>query len=89
MACEVPAKPDVSPSRWSSSELAAQAVTEGLVSSVATSIMRRWLAEDAIKLWQCRSWIFPRDPDLATTAARVLDLYQRVWEGSSSKTTST
>jgi transposase len=81
MACEPPSKRDLPLSRWSSSELAAQAVAEGLVSSVAASTVRRWLAEDAIKPWQYRSWIFPRDPDFAIKAGRVLDLYQRVWEG--------
>ena len=43
--------------------------------------MRRWLAADAIKPWRYRSWIFPRDPDFATKAARVLDLYARAWDG--------
>ena len=43
--------------------------------------MRRWLAADAIKPWQHRSWIFPRDPDFAAKAARVLDLYARPWQG--------
>lgn len=81
MACEPPAARDVPLSRWSSSELAAQAVAEGLVGSVSASTVRRWLAADAIKPWQYRSWIFPRDPDFATKAARVLDLYARVWEG--------
>jgi len=37
--------------------------------------VRRWLHADAIKPWRYRSWIFPRDPDFATKAARVLDLY--------------
>ena len=55
MACEAPAARDVPLSRWSSSELAAQAVTEGLVCSVAPSTVRRWLAADAIKPWQYRS----------------------------------
>jgi hypothetical protein len=45
------------------------------------STVRRWLAEDAIKPWQYRSWIFPRDPNFAVKAARVLDLYERVWDG--------
>src|SRR5206468_9542669 len=31
--------------------------------------------------WQHRSWIFPRDPDFAVKAARVLDLYARIWNG--------
>ena len=39
------------------------------------------LATDAIKPWQHRSWIFPRDPDFGTKAARVLDLYALRWEG--------
>ncbi len=43
--------------------------------------MRRWLADDAIKPWQHRSWIFPRDPPFAVKGGRVLDLYQREWEG--------
>jgi transposase len=81
MACEPPSARAVPLSRWSSAELAAQAVAEGLVVSVAASTVRRWLAEDAIKPWQFRSWIFPRDPQFAVKAGRVLDLYQRVWEG--------
>jgi transposase len=81
MACEPPSQRDVPLSRWSSSELAAQAVAEGLVGNLSPSTVRRWLAEDAIRPWQYRSWIFPRDPHFALKAARVLDLYQRVWEG--------
>ena len=37
----------------------------------------RWLAEDAIRPWAHRSWIFPRDPDFEPKAGRVLDLYAR------------
>jgi transposase len=81
MACEPPAAREVPLSRWSSAELAGQAAAEGLVDSVSASTVRRWLAEDAIKPWQYRSWIFPRDPDFAARAGRVLDLYERVWEG--------
>jgi transposase len=81
MACEPPRARAVPLSRWSSAELAAQAVAEGLAVSVSASTVRRWLAEDAIKPWQHRSWIFPRDPDFAVKAGRVLDLYQRIWEG--------
>jgi hypothetical protein len=43
--------------------------------------VRRWLASDALKPWQHRSWIFPRDPYFALKAARALDLYAQVWEG--------
>ena len=81
MACQPPEARDVPLSRWSSAELAGQAVAEGLVTSVSASTVRRWLHDDAIKPWQHRSWIFPRDPDFAAKAARVLDLYARVWDG--------
>jgi transposase len=81
MACEPPQARAVPLSRWSSAELAGQAVAEGLAVSVSASTVRRWLAEDAIKPWRYRSWIFPRDPDFAVKAVRVLDLYQRIWDG--------
>jgi transposase len=81
LACEPPEARDVPLSRWSLLELAAQAVTEGLVEAISSSTVRRWLHADAIKPWRYRSWIFPRDPDFATKAARVLDFYGRVFDG--------
>jgi hypothetical protein len=62
-------------------ELASHAVTEGLVDAISSSTVRRWLHADAIKPWRYRSWIFPRDPDFAAKAARVLDLYARIFDG--------
>jgi hypothetical protein len=38
-------------------------------------------SEDAIKPWQHRSWIFPRDPRFAEKAGPILDLYQGRCEG--------
>jgi hypothetical protein len=67
--------------RWSCAELAAEAVTRGVVNSISASTVGRWLAADAIRPWRFRSWIFPRDPDFAGKAARVLDLYDRIWDG--------
>jgi transposase len=81
MACEPPEYRAVPLSRWSSHELAAHAVTDGLVDAISSSTVRRWLQADAIKPWHYRSWIFPRDPDFAAKAARVLDLYARVSDG--------
>jgi transposase len=81
LACQPPEKSDVPLSRWSSFDLAAQAVTEGLVEAISSSTVRRWLHADVIKPWRYRSWIFPRDPEFASKAARVLDLYARMWEG--------
>lgn len=81
MACEPPEHRGVPQSRWSAADLAAQAAAEGLVGSVSRSTVHRWLDEDAIRPWRYRSWIFPRDPEFAVKAGRVLDLYQRQWAG--------
>jgi hypothetical protein len=81
MACEPPEDRRVPQSRWSAAGLAARAAEEGLAGSVARSAVWRWLEEDAIRPWRSRSWIFPRDPQFAVKAGRVLDLYQRVWDG--------
>ena len=64
--------------RWSCVELAAEAVTRGLVSAVSASTVGRWLAADAVRPWRYRSRIFPRDPNFAEKAGRVLDLYDRI-----------
>jgi hypothetical protein len=56
-------------------------VIERGVTDASASTIWRWLHEDAIKPWQTRSWIFPRDPDFAEKAGRVLDLYARIFEG--------
>jgi transposase len=81
IACELPATRGVPIGRWSLAELRAEVITSGLLAAVSTATVRRWLDEDAIKPWQHRSWIFPRDPDFAAKAARVLDLYEGSFEG--------
>jgi transposase len=81
LACELPADTGTPLARWSCPELAAEAVSRRIVTSVSASTVRRWLACDALKPWQHRSWIFPRDPDFAVKAARALDLYARVFDG--------
>lgn len=91
LACELPAESRADPgagegvvvalSRWSAADLATEAVRRGIVNSISASTVRRWLDAAAIKPWQHRSWIFPRDPNFATKAARVLDLYARTWQG--------
>jgi transposase len=81
LACEPPERRGAALSRWSSLELATQAVIEGLVEAISSSTVRRWLHGAAIKPWRYESWIFPRDPDFAQKAARVLDLYARVSGG--------
>ncbi len=81
LACELPTRAEVPLARWSSPELAREAVARGVCERVSASTVRRWLATDALKPWQHRSWIFPRDPFFAVKAARALDLYARMWEG--------
>lgn len=80
LACELPAKTDVPLAKWTCPDLAAEATRRGVVTSVSASTVRRWLAADALKPWQHRSWIFPRDPDFAIKATRVLDLYARTFD---------
>lgn len=81
LACSPPSETGVPLARWSAAELATEAVGQGLVEQISPATVGRWLAADAIKPWQHRSWIFPRDRDFATKAARVLDLYARHWDG--------
>jgi hypothetical protein len=81
MACALPAEQGVPLSRWSSAELAREAVTRGIVEQISDVTVWRWLSADAIKPWQHRSWIFPRDPLFAERAGPILDLYQGRWEG--------
>ena len=59
---------------------ARETAARGITASISASTVRRWLAEDVLKLWRHRSWIFPRDPYFAVKAARVFDLYERIWE---------
>ena len=68
-------------SRWSTAEVARQVRQSGLVATISDSTVWRWLNQDAIRPWQHRCWIFPRDPQFARKAGRILDLYERVWEG--------
>jgi hypothetical protein len=56
-------------------------VVERGVCDASASTIWRWLHDDALKPWQQRSWLFPRDPDFAAKAGRVLDLYERRFEG--------
>jgi len=80
VACELPTTHGVPLSRFSRSELH-RFVVEQAVSDASASTIGRWLAEDAIRPWQHRSWIFPRDPDFLQKAGPVLDLYAGRWEG--------
>jgi transposase len=81
IACELPATRGVPLGRWSLSELREELLATGLVDDVSTTTLWRWLAEDALQPWRHHPWIFPRDPNFAAKAGRVLDLYARVFQG--------
>ncbi len=81
LACELPAESGRPLSRWSAAEIAKEAIERGIVCQISGTTVWRYLAEDAIRPWAWRSWIFPRDAHFAEKAGRVLDLYQRRWEG--------
>jgi hypothetical protein len=81
LACELPATLGVPLSRLSTADVAREAQRQGIVATVSGATVWRWLHEDAIRPWQHRAWIFPRDPDFAAKAGRILDLYARRWNG--------
>lgn len=81
LACELPAEKGVPLSRWSSAELAREAIARGIVEQISGVTVWRWLSADAIRPWNYRSWIFPRDPQFREKAGRILDLYEGRWEG--------
>jgi hypothetical protein len=62
-------------------DVARHAQRSGLVARISDSTVWRWLNEDAIRPWQHRCWIFPRDPQFQAKAGRILDLYERRWQG--------
>ncbi len=80
LACALPAESGVPLSKWSCPELARELAARCQIAASASTI-GRWLAADALKPWQHRSWISVRDPAFAAKATRVLDLYAGIWDG--------
>jgi transposase len=80
LACALPAESSVPLSRWSCPDLARELATRCQIAASASTI-GRWLASDALKPCQHRSWISCRDPAFAAKATRVLDLHAGIWEG--------
>jgi hypothetical protein len=81
LACQLPADLGLPFSRLSRADLRTAAIERGIVAEISGATIWRWLSADAIRPWNHRSWIFPRDPAFAEKAGRVLDLYARHWEG--------
>ena len=81
LACELPHTFGLPLSRFSIEEIRQHVISQGLVAEISGATLWRGLSSDALRPWQHRSWIFPRDPKFADKAGPILDLYQRVWEG--------
>lgn len=66
LAYELPGKLKVtlSLSRLSVADVTRYVRGSGLVGTISENTIWRWLDEDAIRPWQHRCWIFPRDPIL-------------------------
>lgn len=81
IACELPVTRGLPLSRLSTADIVREAQRCGLVATLSDKTVWRWLHADAIRPWQHRTWVFPRDPEFAPKAGRILDLYARQWEG--------
>lgn len=83
LACELPYQQGIPLSRFSIAEIKREVISRGIIAEISGTTVWRWLEEDAIRPWQHRSWIFPRDPNFLEKASRVLGLYEGFWEGES------
>jgi hypothetical protein len=80
IACETIAETQEPLSRQSLSDLKRR-VDRVLGLKISRSSLWRILHDDALKPWQYRHWIFPRDPQFARKAGPILDLYAGTWDG--------
>jgi hypothetical protein len=81
LACELPKTLGLPFSRLSITDIVREALDRCIVPSISVTTVWSYLNSDAIKPWMHRSWLFPRDPFFAEKAARVLDLYFRLFDG--------
>jgi hypothetical protein len=80
IACEAVYQTDLPLSRLSVADLTTRA-TQALGKPISPSTTWRILDGDTIKPWRYEYWVFPRDPQFADKAGRVLELYAGWWEG--------
>lgn len=81
LACQRPADLGLPLARLSIADIAREAVEREIVETISVTTIWRWLAEDALRPWTYRSWLFPRDPDFERKAGRILDLYRGRFAG--------
>ena len=80
IACELIAETQQPLSRQSLADVTARA-QKALGKPISRSTVWRILAQDALKPWRYKYWIFPRDPHFAEKAGPILDLYGGQWQG--------
>jgi hypothetical protein len=81
LACELPTQRAQPLARYSTGELARLISADPTAPPLSRSTIWRLLDRHVLKPWRYQSWLYPRDPDFAAKAGRVLDLYAGVWEG--------
>src|SRR3954452_25097298 len=79
-ACELVAQTKEPLSRQSLADVTVR-VRRALGKPISRSTVWRILDSDAIKPWQYKYWIFPRDPHFVEKAGPILDLYAGCWQG--------
>lgn len=80
IACELVAQTKQPLSRQSLADVPARA-EQALGKPIGRTTVWRILDGDAIKPWQYKYWIFPRDPRFVEKAGPILDLYAGLWQG--------
>jgi hypothetical protein len=79
-ACELVAQTKEPLSRQSLADVTDRS-RRALGKPISRSTVWRILDSDAIKPWQYKYWIFPRDPRFVERAGPILDLYAGCWQG--------
>ena len=81
LACELPATLRPAAVALSTADIVREAQRCGIVATISDKTVWRWLHEDAIRPWQHRSWIFPRDPDSPPKRGASSTSTPRHWQG--------
>jgi len=67
--------------RYSLADVVRRVADDPVVRPMGRTTIWRILAQDAIKPWRQRCWLFPRSDDFVARARVILDLYAGRWEG--------
>ena len=81
VVCETLNEHELPLSRFSITDLLKIVAREDDLASLSHASLGRILAQDALKPWRYRYWLFPRDPAFVQKACVVLDLYAGFWQG--------